>query len=70
MYQAVLDYFLEAWANSPRRMPFSLCLLKQYEDTLGQPYRDCPLVDWSTLPGLDPMVATVLQWGHSLTDDQ
>ncbi|OLQ13280.1 hypothetical protein AK812_SmicGene2657 [Symbiodinium microadriaticum] len=31
MYQAVLDYFLEAWANSPRRMPFSLCLLKQYE---------------------------------------
>ncbi|CAE7751515.1 unnamed protein product [Symbiodinium sp. KB8] len=49
MYQSVLTYFLEAWANSPRCMPFcipkahqvsanSRCLLKQYEDTPGQPY--------------------------------
>ena len=57
------------WANSPRCMPFclpkahdvsaiSLCLLKQYEDTLGQPYRDCPRIDWSTFPrhrsGVEP----------------
>ena len=49
----------------------SLCLLKQYEDALGQqPYRNCPKIDWSTFPNLDPMVAIVLEWGHSLTDDQ
>ena len=81
MYQSVLTYFLDAWAQSPRCMPFcipkaqhvsanSLLLLKQYEDALGQPYRDCPKLGWSTFPGLDPMVAAVLEWGHSLTDDQ
>ena len=49
----------------------SLLLLKQYEDALGgRAYRDCPAIDWNTLPGLDPMVATVLEWGHSMTDDQ
>ena len=41
-----------------------------YEDSLGQPYRDCPKIDGNTFPGLAPMVATVLEWGHSLTDDQ
>ena len=50
MYQSVLTYFLDAWKQSPRCMPFcipraqhcsanSLLLLKQYEDVLGQPYR-------------------------------
>ena len=48
----------------------SLLLLKQYEDALGRPYRDCPKIDWNTFPGLDPMVATVLEWGHSMADDQ
>ena len=81
MYQSVLTYFLDAWRQSPRCMPLcipraqhcsanSLLLLKQYEDALGQPYKDCPKIDWNTFPGLDPMVATVLEWGHSLTDDQ
>ena len=81
MYQSTLSYFLEAWTASPRCMPLcipkaqhisanSLCLLKQPEDTLGQPYRDCPQVNWNTFPGLDPLVATVLEWGHSLSDDQ
>ena len=82
MYQSVLTYFLDGWKQSPRCMPFcipraqhcsanSLLLLKQYEDALGgQAYKDCPKIDWSTFPGLDPMVATVLEWGHSMTDDQ
>ena len=81
MYQSVLTYFLDAWKQSPRCMPFcilraqhcsanSLLLLKQYGDALGRPYKDCPKIDWNTFPGLDPMVATVLEWGHSLTDDQ
>ena len=81
MYQSILTYFLDAWAQSPRSMPFcipraqhcsanSLLLLKQFEDALGQPYRDCPKIDWNTFPGLDPMVANVLEWGHSMTDDQ
>ena len=82
MYQSIISYFLEGWKQSPRVMPFcipraqhcsanSLLLLKQYEDALGgRPYKDCPKVDWNTFPGLDPMVATVLEWGHSLTDDQ
>ena len=47
----------------------SLLLLIQYEDALGQPYRG-PQIDWNTFPGLDPMIATVLEWGHSMTDDQ
>ena len=82
MYQSIITYFLEGWKQSPRIMPFcipraqhcsanSLLLHKQYEDALGgRPYKDCPMVDWNTFPGLDPMVATVLEWGHSFTDDQ
>ncbi|OLP79500.1 hypothetical protein AK812_SmicGene40209 [Symbiodinium microadriaticum] len=82
MYQSILTYLLHGWKQSPRCMPFcipraqhcsanSLLLLKQYEDVLGgRAYRDCPAIDWNTLPGLDPMVATVLEWGHSMTDDQ
>ena len=82
MYQSVITYLLDGWRESPRVMPFcipraqhcsanSLLLLKQYEDALGgQPYKHCPKTDWNTFPGLDPMVATVLEWGHSLTDDE
>ena len=82
MYQSILTYFLDGWKQSPRCMPFcipraqhcsanSLLLLKQYEDALGgRAYKDCPKIDWNTFPGLDPMVATVLEWGHSMTDDQ
>ncbi|CAE7373144.1 unnamed protein product, partial [Symbiodinium sp. KB8] len=81
MYQSVLTYLLDACKQSSRCMPFcipraqhcsanSLLLLKQYEDALGQQHRGCRKIDWNTFPGLDPMVATVLEWGHSLTDDQ
>ena len=49
----------------------SLCLLKQYEDQLGgRCYKDCQKLDWNTFPGLDPMTATILEWGHSMTGDQ
>ena len=48
----------------------SLCLLKQYEDALGgAPYEECIAPDWSTFPGLDPLVASVFEWGHSMDDD-
>ena len=82
MYQSLLDYFLEAWAKAPQSPHLcfprvqhvsanSLCLLKQYEDLLGgEPYKDCTHPDWSTFPGLDPLVATVFEWGHSMDDDQ
>ena len=82
MYQSLLDYLLEAYSESPACPHLccpgaqhvsanSLCLLKQYEDQLGgQYYRDCQKPDWNTSPGLDPMTATVLEWGHSMTDDQ
>ena len=78
----ILDYFIEAWNSAPECMPFcapraqhvtanSLGLLKQYEDQLGHAkYRDCVAPDWSTFPGLDPLVATVLEWGHSMDNDQ
>ena len=78
----ILDYFIEAWSSAPECMPFcapraqhvtanSLGLLKQYEDQLGHAkYRDCVAPDWSTFPGLDPLVATVLGWGHSMDNDQ
>eukprot|EP00439_Symbiodinium_sp_Y106_P051924 s2704_g6.t3 len=36
----------------------------------GRPYKDCDHPDWSTFPGLDPMVATVFEWGHSMDDEQ
>ena len=82
MYMNILDYFIEAWNNSPESMPFcaprvqhvtanSLGLLKQYEDQLGHDkYRNCVAPDWNTFPGLDPLVATVMEWGHSMDDDQ
>ena len=80
--KALLDYFLEVWAKAPQS-PYlcffrvqhvsanSLCLLKQYEDLLGgQPYKDCDHPDWSTFHGLDPLVATIFEWGHSMDDEQ
>ena len=82
MYQSLLDYLLEAYSESPSCPHLccpraqhvsanSLCLLKQYEDQLGgRCYKDCQKPDWNTFPGLDPMTATVLEWGHSMTDDQ
>ena len=78
----ILDYFIEAWNNSPECMPFcaprvqnvtanSLGLLKQYEDQLGHDkYRYCVAPDWNTFPGLDPLVASVMEWGHSMDDEQ
>ena len=81
MYQTTSNYFLEAWAKAPQsphlcfpRAQFvsanSLCLLKQYEDLFaGRPYKDCDHPDWSTFPRLDPMVATVFEWGHSMDDE-
>ena len=53
MYQSLLDYYLDAWSESPACPHLcypkvqhvsanSLCLLKQYGDQLGgKPYRDC-----------------------------
>ena len=82
MYQSLLDYLLEAYSESPACPHLccpraqhvsanSLCLLKQYEDQLGgRHYRECQQPDWNTFPGLDSMTATVLEWGHSMTDDQ
>ena len=82
MYQGLWDCFLEAWMKAPQTpyMCFprvqhvsanSLCLRKQYEDTFsGQPYKNCSSPDWSTFPGLDPLVTTVFEWGHSMDDDQ
>eukprot|EP00439_Symbiodinium_sp_Y106_P029867 s2600_g3.t1 len=81
MYQSLWDYFLEAWVKAPQTpyMCFprvqhvsanSLCLLKQYEDALGgAAYEDCTVPDWSTFPGLDPLVASVFEWGHSVDDE-
>ena len=81
MYQGLWDYFQEAWVKAPQTpyMSFpkvqhvsanSLCLLKQYEDALGgAPYEECIAPDWSTFPGLDPLVASVFEWGHSMDDD-
>ena len=64
MYQSTLDYFLEAWTESPKCIPIcyprvqqfsanSLCLLKQY-------FFLC----------LDAMVATAMERGPSMDDDQ
>ena len=81
MYQSLWDYFLEAWVKAPQtpHMCFprvqhvsanSLCLLKQYEDAPGgAPYEECIAPDWSTFPGIDPLVASVFEWGHSMDDD-
>ena len=81
MYQGLWDYFLEAWVKAPQTpyMCFpkvqhvsanSLCLLKQHEDALGgAPYEECIAPDWSTFPGLDPLVASVFERGHSMDDD-
>ena len=80
MYQSALDYFLEAWTERPKCMPVchprvqhvsanSLCLLKQYEDQFGRPFKDGTQPDWNTFPCLDPIVATVVAWGHSMDDD-
>ena len=79
MYQSIIAYFLEAYKK--QSLPFccpkvrhvsanSLYVLEQHEDALGQPFRDCPPIDWNVFPGLDPLVCSIFEWGHSLTDDE
>ena len=82
MYQSLWDYFLEAWVQAPQtphmcfpRVTTRFCKQfvpssKQYEDALGgAPYEECIAPDWSTFPGIDPLVASVFEWGHSMDDD-
>ena len=82
MYQSLLDYMLEAWLASPKCLKMccprvqhvsanSILTLKQYEDMLGNaPYHQCAQLDWNTFPGLDPIVCSVFEWGHSMSTDE
>ena len=58
-----------SWVTSSRRGPklhkVHICASPEYSTF---PQTAC--ADWSTFPGLDPMVATVFEWGHSMDDEQ
>ena len=43
-----------------------LTLLRWMEDKFGIPWKDVGAVDWENIPGLDCMVARILEWSHSI----
>ena len=79
-WQSMVDYFIDASFEatnknlyvSPRVHHFTanpVHLLKLYEDILGQPYSQVSKnISWDSLPGLDCMVGSVFEWGHSYPD--
>ena len=79
-WQSMVDYFIDASFEatnknlyvSPRVHHFTanpVHLLKLYEDILGQPYSQVSQnISWDSLPGLDCMVGSVFEWGHSYPD--
>ena len=79
-WQSMVDYFIDASFEatnknlyvSPRVHHFTanpVHLLKLYEDILGQPYSQVSEnISWDSLPGLDCMVGSVFEWGHSYPD--
>ena len=47
-----------------------LSSLRWWEDTFGQEYDRCRVVNWDTVPDLDCLVSCILEWAHTFTDDK
>ena len=76
-FQEMVRYFLKAYTAAQSGDPYCcprakfttsnpLTLLRWMEDKFGIPWKDVGAVDWENVPGLDCMVACVLEWAHSI----
>ena len=80
-FQEMVRYYLKAYNAAQRGDPYCvpkakfctsnpLTLLRWMEDKFGIPWKDVGAIDWQTIPGLDCMVACILEWSHSVPMDR
>ena len=76
-FQEMVRYYLKAYTAAQNGDPYCcprakfttsnpLTLLRWMEDKFGIPWKDVGAVDWENVPGLDCMVACILEWSHSI----
>ena len=76
-FQEMVRYYLKAYNAAQNGDPYCcpkakfttsnpLTLLRWMEDKFGVPWKDVGAVDWENIPGLDCMVACILEWSHSV----
>ena len=76
-FQEMVRYYLKAYNAAQNGDPYCcprakfttsnpLTLLRWMEDKFGVPWKDVGAVDWENVPGLDCMVARILEWSHSI----
>ena len=76
-FQEMVRYYLKAYTAAQNGDPYCcprakfttsnpLTLLRWMEDKFGIPWKDVGAVDWENIPGLDCMVACILEWSHSI----
>ena len=76
-FQEMVRYYLKAYTAAQNGDPYCcprakfttsnpLTLLRWMEDKFGIPWKDVGAVDWENIPGLDCMVACILEWLHSI----
>ena len=61
-FQEMVRYYLKGTDTTSN----PLTLLRWMEDKFGIPWKDVGAVDWENIPGLDCMVACILEWSHSI----
>ena len=75
-FQEMVRYYLKAYNAAQHGDPYCvpkakfctsnpLTLLRWMEDKFGIPWKDVGPVDWQNVPGLDCMVACILEWSHT-----
>ena len=76
-FQEMVRYYLKAYNAARSGDPYCcprakfttsnpLTLLRWMEDRFGVPWKNVGAVDWENIPGLDCMVACILEWSHSI----
>ena len=76
-FQEMVRYYLKAYNAAQNGDPYCcpkakfatsnpLTLLRWMEDRFSIPWKNVGAVDWQSVPGLDCMVACILEWSHSI----
>ena len=72
-WQDMVRYFVKGHNPNCRVVPRfvssnPLSSLRWWEDTFGQEYEKCRVVNWDTVPDLDCLVSCILEWAHTFSD--
>ena len=77
-FQEMVRYYLKAYNAAQSGDPYccpraKFCtsnpltlLLRWMEDEFGIPWKNVGTIDWQSVPGLDCMVACIIEWSHTI----